>query len=168
MLKKQLYIIFYLVGILAFWSIRYSAAQVEQDNNIASQPTWGPTGYDHVDYYYLPDVECYYSVGTRQFISLSGGRWIFTAQLPTQYSKYDLFSGYKVVINKPRPFLNFTEDKVAYEKFKGKVNEQVTIKTAKINPTNPVKLPQTTPPNVVPKIPVKPPVLPPVVKPHVF
>jgi hypothetical protein len=28
--------------------------------NIDRQPIWGPTGYAHVEYYYLPDIEVYY------------------------------------------------------------------------------------------------------------
>jgi hypothetical protein len=43
-------------------------AQVRVNINIGSQPVWGPVGYDHVDYYYLPDIETYYYVPTRQFV----------------------------------------------------------------------------------------------------
>ena len=28
---------------------------------------WGPGGYDHVDYYYMPDIDAFYKVPTRQF-----------------------------------------------------------------------------------------------------
>ena len=37
-----------------------ASAQIKMNVNIGSQPTWGPTGYDHVDYYYMPDVDMYY------------------------------------------------------------------------------------------------------------
>jgi hypothetical protein len=30
--------------------------------NIASQPVWGPVGYDHAEYYYLPDIDMFYYV----------------------------------------------------------------------------------------------------------
>lgn len=30
--------------------------------NIVSQPVWGPTGYDYARYYYLPDIDAYYSI----------------------------------------------------------------------------------------------------------
>lgn len=171
MYLKRLFIFLYLTGNLIIASGPQALAQTEQENNVASQPVWGPVGYDHVDYYYLPDVECYYSVATHQFISLNNGRWVFTAGLPAPYRKYDLFTGYKVVINKPRPFLNFTEDKVTYEKYKGLKNEQPPIKPLKVTPPDVIKLPKNVPPTMVPKIPVKPPVvpvLPPVVKPHIF
>ena len=74
--------------------------------NIGSQPVWGPVGYDYVDYYYLPDIDAYYYVPGRQFIYLSNGRWIFAASLPVAYRHYNLYSGYKVVINEPRPYLH--------------------------------------------------------------
>jgi hypothetical protein len=45
-----------------------ASAQVRVNINIGSQPVWGPVGYDHVDYYYLPDIETYYYVPTRQFV----------------------------------------------------------------------------------------------------
>ncbi len=40
-------------------------AQVSINVNIGSPPLWGPTGYTHVQYYYLPDVEAYYDVRIR-------------------------------------------------------------------------------------------------------
>ena len=70
--------------------------------NIGSQPLWGPVGYDYVQYYYLPDIEAYYYVPRRQFVYLSGGNWIFSYGLPPMYRGYDLYSGYKVVINRRR------------------------------------------------------------------
>ena len=30
--------------------------------NIGAQPEWGPVGYDHADYYYMPDICVYYDV----------------------------------------------------------------------------------------------------------
>ena len=52
-------------------------AQVRVNINIGSQPVWGPVGYDHVDYYYLPDIETYYYVPARQFVYFNNGRWIY-------------------------------------------------------------------------------------------
>jgi hypothetical protein len=46
-------------------------AQLNVNVNIGSQPLWGPTGYEHVDYYYLPDVESYYYVPQKQFVYLN-------------------------------------------------------------------------------------------------
>ncbi|SER78028.1 hypothetical protein [Pedobacter rhizosphaerae] len=103
-------------------------AQVNVSVNIGSQPLWGPTGYDHVDYYYLPDVESYYDVPKRQFVYLNGNDWVFANNLPSRYGNYDLYNGYKVVINSPRPYLNFRNDKVKYAKFKGNGKKQMVIR----------------------------------------
>ena len=97
--------------------------------NIGSQPTWGPTGYDHVDYYYLPDIETYYYVPTHQFIYMSGGRWIYSYNLPPQYSNYDLYSGYKVVMNEPRPYMHFDRDRDRYSRYRGD-HSQVIIQNS--------------------------------------
>ncbi|MEO6523227.1 MAG: hypothetical protein ABIN91_16205 [Mucilaginibacter sp.] len=106
-------------------------AQFSVSINIGSQPTWGPTGYDRADYYYLPDVESYYSVQSRQFIYLSNGRWIYASSLPSRYSNYDLYSGYKVVVNRPRPYLNYNQDRVQYGKYKGWKGKQTIIRDSR-------------------------------------
>jgi len=87
--------------------------------NIDSQPVWGPVGYDYAEYYYLPDIEAYYYVPRRQFIYFSGNRWIFSYSLPPRYRNYDLYSGYKVVLNEPRPFLHFDRDRRDYGRYRG-------------------------------------------------
>jgi len=96
--------------------------------NIGSQPVWGPVGYDYVDYYYLPDVDAYYYVPQRQFIYLSNGRWVFASSLPVAYRHYDLYSGYKVVINEPRPYLHANVFRERYSGYKGRRNEQVSLR----------------------------------------
>jgi len=97
--------------------------------NIGSQPAWGPVGYDYVDYYYLPDIESYYYVPRHQFIYLSGGRWIYSSSLPPRYSNYDLYSGYKVVINQPKPYRYFSSHKVKYGGYRGN-HSQVIIRNS--------------------------------------
>lgn len=105
------------------------AAQVSLNVNIGSQPLWGPTGYDHVDYYYLPDIESYYYVPKRQFVYLDNGAWVFRSSLPSRYSNYDLYNGYKVVINSPRPYLHFKEQKVKYAKYKSNRGQAVILRS---------------------------------------
>ncbi|PWS33542.1 hypothetical protein [Pedobacter paludis] len=100
-------------------------AQLNVNVNIGSQPLWGPTGYDHVDYYYLPDVESYYYVPKKQFVYLNGNDWVFANSLPPRYGNYDLYNGYKVVINSPKPYLNFNNDKIKYAKYKGNKGQLV-------------------------------------------
>ena len=94
-------------------------AQVSVNINIGAQPAWGPVGYDYVDYYYLPDIESYYYVPKKQFIYMGAGGWVFTTSLPPRYSGYDLYNGYKVVINSRQPYRYFETHKVKYAKFKG-------------------------------------------------
>lgn len=89
-------------------------AQVSLSINIGAQPDWGPRGYNHVDYYYLPDVQSYYYVPTRQFIYFSGNRWIHARSLPSRYGRYDLYGGRKIVINGDRPYLRHNEYRTRY------------------------------------------------------
>ncbi len=109
---------------------RSATAQVSVNINIGAQPVWGPIGYDYVEYYYMPDIEVYYYVPSHRFIYLSNGRWIFASTLPYRYRGYNIYSGYKVVINDPRPYLHFTTHKVKYAKYKGNNGRQVIIKNS--------------------------------------
>lgn len=102
-----------------------SSAQVSINVNIGSQPLWGPVGYDHVDYYYLPDVESYYDVPKRQFIYQDNGKWIFSSALPSRYRSYDLYKGYKVVVNSKDAYHNFDRDRIAYAKYKKRSDQKV-------------------------------------------
>ena len=112
-------------------SISSSRAQVNVNVNIGSQPLWGPTGYDVVEYYYLPDLQMYYYVPSHQFIYLNGGNWVFVNSLPPRYRGYNLYSGYKVVINEPKPYLHFDAHKVKYAKYKGARGKQVIIRDSR-------------------------------------
>lgn len=104
------------------WMPYQAKAQLSINVNIGSQPLWGPVGYDYVDYYYLPDVECYYHVPKRQFIYMEGNRWRFSASLPSRYRSYDLYNGYKVVVNSYR---NFDHDRVYYSRYRNVRNQPV-------------------------------------------
>jgi len=106
-----------------------SPAQVSLNINIGSQPLWGPTGYDYVEYYYLPDIESYYHVPSRKFIYQNNGRWIFSSAKPPMFSNYNLYDGYKVVINSPKPYLQFKEQKVKYAKYKSNHSQAVILRS---------------------------------------
>ena len=97
--------------------------------NIGSQPVWGPVGYDYVEYYYMPDIDVYYYVPRRQFIYLSGANWVFAASLPSRYRSYNIYSGYKVVINEPRPYLHADVYRVKYKPYRGR-HDQVIIRNS--------------------------------------
>ena len=126
-MKRLIVILIVVAGCMTYKPVN---AQVSVNINIGAQPVWGPVGYDYVEYYYLPDIEAYYYVPTHQFIYLTSGRWIFATTLPVRYRTYNIYSGYKVVINEPRPYLRFTSHKVKYAKYKGNNARQVIIKNS--------------------------------------
>ncbi|HEX7844202.1 MAG TPA: hypothetical protein VF476_00295 [Chitinophagaceae bacterium] len=103
--------------------------RVNLNVNIGSQPAWGPAGYDYVEYYYLPDIQAYYYVPRHQFIYLSGGRWIFSSYLPPAYRSYNLYSGYKVVVNQPRAYQYYNTHRVKYAGYRGN-RGQVVIRNS--------------------------------------
>ena len=84
--------------------------------NIGDQPSWRSPGYDYVEYYYLPDIETYYYVPRRQFVYLSNGRWVFSSNLPSRYRGYDLYSGQKIVVNRPNAYRYFNQHRSQYVK----------------------------------------------------
>lgn len=97
--------------------------------NIGSQPDWGPVGYDRADYYYMPDIQTYYYVPTRKFIYLSGGNWVFSYNLPPAYRNYNLYTGYKVVVNEPRAYQNYRSHRVQYSRYRND-RSQVIIRNS--------------------------------------
>lgn len=119
-------------GVASLSSIN-TKAQVSVNINIGSQPQWGPAGYDHVDYYYLPDIDTYYNVSSKQYIYLNNGKWIFNNNLPSRYRNYDLYNSYKVVINSPKPYLSHKIHVKEYSKYKGYKGKQVVIRDSRSN-----------------------------------
>ena len=102
-------------------------AQVRVSVNIGMQPAWGPSGYDYAEYYYLPEVEAYYSVPQRQFVYFDGGNWTFASSLPARCGNYDLYSGYKVVINERNPWSHFNNHRMQYAPYRYR-HDQVVIR----------------------------------------
>lgn len=99
-------------------------AQVSFRVNIGLQPLWGPVGYDHVDYYYLPDIEAYYYVPTHRYYYRENGHWINRTYLPTRYRNYDMYHARKVVINGRSPYLRHNEYRDRYQHSKGNYNQR--------------------------------------------
>lgn len=102
-------------------------AQVSINVNISNQPVWGPVGYDYVEYYYMPDLEAYYSVPRRRYVYYGDGRWITARSLPARFGTYNRYSAYKVVINEPSPWLHHDRHRTQYIKYKGR-HDQVVIR----------------------------------------
>ena len=104
------------IGIIVFFAGSVHA-QVSVSLNVGSPPMWGPVGYTDVQYYYLPDVEAYYDVQTSMFIYVDGGVWVRRGHLPERYRDYDLYGGYKVVMNDYRgnsPYEHFNDHRSRY------------------------------------------------------
>ncbi len=127
-MKKSIVLAAFLFGLFA---IEKTEAQVRVNMklNIGSQPVWGPTGYDHVEYYYLPDIDAYYYVPRQQYVYLSRGRWVFASKLPRQCNNYDINTGYKVVINERNPYRNAAMYREKYGSYKGR-HDQETIRNS--------------------------------------
>jgi hypothetical protein len=107
-------------------------AQVHVSVNIGAQPEWGPSGYDYAEYYYLPDIESYYYVPTRQFTYFYRGRWVTSAYLPPRYRNYNLYSGYKVVINERNPWSHFNDHRGRYANYRYR-HDQVVLRDYRRN-----------------------------------
>lgn len=119
------------VMMVSLFSINGAKAQVSLNVNIGAQPLWGPTGYNHVDYYYLPDINAYYYVPSGQYIYLNNGRWVWVNNLPAVYGNFDLYNAYKVVINKPRPYLQNNIYVAQYSKYKNYKGKQGVIRDSR-------------------------------------
>jgi len=98
--------------------------RVNVNFNIDRQPVWGPTGYDYVEYYYLPDIEVYYNVPRHRYFYQDRGRWISGLSLPSRYRGYDLYNSYKVVVNERTPYLNHQTYREKYSSYKGRHDQQ--------------------------------------------
>lgn len=106
-------------------------AQVNVNINIGTQPVWGPVGYDHVDYYYIPDADVYYYVPDRVYIYKNGNSWTRVRTLPASYRNIDFYTAHKVVINNvDKPYLNHAKYQKEYAGFKGR-HDQTPIRDSK-------------------------------------
>lgn len=126
-----------IIGLLFFF-VNTTKAQVSVNISIGSPPPWGAVGYTEVRYYYLPDIEAYYDIESAVFIYYDGGVWIRRAYLPSRYSNYDLYGGYKVVISDYRgntPYAYFKQHRVKYAKgYKGAAQKTIGQKPGNVKP----------------------------------
>lgn len=116
-----------LIGFLSFFA-GSSKAQVSINFNIGAQPLWGPVGYEQANYYYLPEIDTYYNVPSRRYIYLQNGGWVFSNALPYRYRSYNLYNGYKVVMNSPRPYRYYSSHRVKYAKYRNYRGKQRSIR----------------------------------------
>jgi hypothetical protein len=92
---------------------------------IDNQPVWGPTGYDFVEYYYLPEIDVYYYVPQHRFVCFEDGRWVFRSSLPSRYRGYDLYHSYKIVVNERQPYLHDQEYRDKYSSYRNRHDQQM-------------------------------------------
>jgi len=121
----------FVVGMMLFFA-GSAMGQVSVNVHIGTPPAWGPAGYTSVKYYYLPDVEAYYDVQHSMFIYMVGNSWVHRSYLPARYKNYDLYGGYKVVMNDYRgnkPYSNFKSYKMKYAKgYRGKTQHNIGVR----------------------------------------
>jgi hypothetical protein len=118
--------------LLSCLAIKTASAQVSVSLgvNIGSQPAWGPVGYDYANYYYMPDIDAYYSVPTHQYVYFENNVWVHRGYLPVRYRSYNLYSGYKVVINERNPWLRNNIYRTRYAGYRGR-HDQVIIRNSR-------------------------------------
>jgi hypothetical protein len=92
--------------------------------NLDSQPAWGPTGYDYVEYYYLPDIDVYYYVPAHRYYYYSNGRWLYSSRLPYRYRNFDFYNSYKVVVNEKKPWRNNKTYREKYSSYRDRHDQQ--------------------------------------------
>lgn len=109
-----------------------ASAQVNVQVNIGSQPTWGPVGYDYVQFYYFPDYDFYYDIGKAQYIIFRNNVWTYVANIPSRY-RFDPYNAYKVVVNQNKPYLFNKTHKKNYAQYKGQGPQQGMIRDSRDN-----------------------------------
>jgi len=115
---------FVLIVALFLSSILDAQVSVNINFNVDSQPIWGPTGYDYVEYYYLPDIDVYYYVPQHRYYYYDKGHWIYRSSLPSRFSNYDFYNTYKVVVNEREPWRNHKTHIEKYSSYKGRHDQQ--------------------------------------------
>jgi hypothetical protein len=58
------------------------------------------------DYYYLPEVDAYYSIPNQCYYYNDGGQWVSAAYLPGAYSNFDWRTARRFEVRAPRPFMH--------------------------------------------------------------
>ncbi|HWZ13746.1 MAG TPA: hypothetical protein VNW95_00810 [Mucilaginibacter sp.] len=90
---------------LNFGTPVYPRHRVVVEEPVYTEPA--PVVYnDYNDYYYLPDVDAYYSVGRQCYYYNNGYNWVATAYLPGVYRDYDWRSMRRYEVRAPRPYLH--------------------------------------------------------------
>jgi len=66
-----------------------------------------PANYNgNEDYYYLPEVDAYYSIPNQCYYYNDGGQWVSAAYLPGGYRDFDWRTARRFEVRAPRPFMH--------------------------------------------------------------
>lgn len=107
-----------ILSALVISSLVYSSAKAQVrfnvNINIGNQPVW-VNNNNAADYYYIPDIDCYYSVPERVYVYHEGNYWRKSAYLPSRYRNYD-FRNKRVISIKgqDKPYLHHEENRRSY------------------------------------------------------
>lgn len=123
-MKKFIVAFALLIGATSLYNT-VEAQSVNISVNIGRQPAWGSVGYDYVNYYYFPDIDCYYDVNIGMFYYNDRGRWMSARYLPYGYRNYDLYGLYKVVLNVHEPWRYHRTHYRDYARYRGYRNQVV-------------------------------------------
>jgi hypothetical protein len=100
-----------LVSAIAMSGLMYQTANaqigIHLNVNLGLRPVVvAPVPVVQAGYYYLPDVEAYYSVSEHCYYYQDGGSWISAAYLPGSYHNYDWQHARHFAVNEARPYLH--------------------------------------------------------------
>ncbi len=122
---KKLLSCFFLAAACLLYHPASAQVKVNLSVNIGSQPVWGPPGYDHAEFYYLPEYDVYYDVPHRRYIYWEGNKRISAAALPPRFHNVDLYKTYKVVLNEPKPYLHHSDHLKQYAQYRDRHDQPV-------------------------------------------
>jgi len=125
-MKKFLLVSALLIGMASSYSTIEAQVSLNVSINIGRQPAWGPVGYDYVDFYYFPDINCYFNVNLELFYYFERGRWFSARYLPYAFRNYDLYGMYKVVlVGVANPWIHNSIHIRDYGRYKGYKNQVI-------------------------------------------
>ena len=127
-MKKIIFMAAILLSCLSF-NLAKAQLHVSLGINIGSQPDWGPVGYDHADYYYMPDIDAYYDVTNHLYVYNDNNVWVHRAYLPERYH-FDKYNTYKVVVNDRNPWEHQADVRAKYASYRGR-HDQAVIRDSK-------------------------------------
>ncbi len=76
-----------------------SLQQDQRDQRNYENPQWAPPYYQGVRYYYLPDIETYYDINSREFVYLYNGQWCFSRECPFLNTGFDLNNSFAIALD---------------------------------------------------------------------